>query len=158
MMELTELPFPFPGRIFRSAMPYSSYDPDGDLIAAYKNRAVSLIVLLASDEECLRISGRDLRSTYENDGFEILYLPIQDFSTPELVDIKAAVQEVISHSESGKGAAIHCHAGIGRTGMFAACLAKLGLDYSSEEAIQWVRESIPGAVEVRDQEILVRSF
>ena len=50
---------------------------------------------------------------------------------------------------------IHCHAGLGRTGMFAACMAKGGLDYSSEEAIQWVRESIPGAVEVRDQEVPV---
>lgn len=157
-MELTELLFPFPGRIFRSAMPYSSYDPDGKLISAYKENDVSLIVLLASDEECLRITGRYLRSVYEKEGFEIIYLPIPDFSIPELAELRAAVQEVVSHSESGNGAAIHCHAGLGRTGMFAACLAKLGLDYSSEEAIQWVRESIPGAVEVRDQELLVRSF
>jgi protein-tyrosine phosphatase len=157
-MELTELPFPFPGRIYRSAMPYSSYDPDGELISAYKDHDVSLIVILASDNESLRITGRDLRATYENEGFEILYLPIPDFSIPEMEELRAAVQGVNSHSESGKGAAIHCHAGLGRTGMFAACLAKLSLDYSSDEAIQWVRESIPGAVEVRDQELLVRSF
>ena len=157
-MELTELPLSFPGRIYRSAMPYSSYDPDGKLITAYKERDVSLIVILASDDESLRITGRDLRTTYENEGFEILYLPIPDFGIPEMADFRPAVQEVLSHSESGKGAVIHCHAGLGRTGMFAACLAKIDLDISSDKAIQWVRDSITGAVEVPEQELLVRSF
>jgi protein-tyrosine phosphatase len=42
--------------------------------------------------------------------------------------------------------------------LFAACLAKQGLDLSSEEAIQWIRELIPGAVEVPEQEMFIRSF
>ena len=157
-MELTELPFPFPGQIYRSAMPYSAYDPDGELIPAYKKNDISLIVILSSDEEIERLTGRDLRSIYKLEGFEILYLPIPDFSTPEVGDFRVVVEQVLTRSKSGKGTAIHCHAGLGRTGMFVACLAKLGLDYSSDEAIHWVRKIIPGAVEVPDQEQLVRSF
>ena len=157
-MELTRLPFPFPGMIFRSAMPFSSYDPDGELISAYKNNNVSLIVILTSDSESRQVTGRDLRTSYETEGFEVLYLPIPDFNIPEMSALRAAVQEVLAHSKSGSGVAIHCHAGLGRTGMFAACLAKSGLNFSSEEAIHWVREVIPGAVEVRDQEQLVRDF
>ncbi len=157
-MELTELPFPFPGQIFRSAMPYSAYDPDGELIPAYKNNDISLIVILSSDEEIERLTGRDLHSIYKLEGFEILYLPIPDFSTPETDEFRVVVEQVLTRSKSGKGTAIHCHAGLGRTGMFIACLAKLGLDYSSDEAIHWVRKIIPGAVEVPDQEQLVRSF
>jgi protein-tyrosine phosphatase len=157
-MELTELPFPFTGRIYRSAMPYSSYDPDGELISAYKRNDVSLIVILSSDEEIERITGRDLQSTYELEGFEILYFPIPDFGIPTMDEFRVVVKQVITHSKSGEGSAIHCHAGLGRTGMFVACMAKLGMDYSSDEAIHWVRKLIPGAVEVPDQEQLVRSF
>ena len=157
-MELTELPVTFPGKIYRSAMPFSTYDPDGELIQAFKNEGVSVIVLLASDEECLRITGRDLRSIYNEKDFEVQYLPIPDFSTPEAEDLREAVQQVLTHSRSGEGVAIHCHAGVGRTGMFAAGLAKLGMDLSSDVAIRWVRNIIPGAIEVPEQEQLVRSL
>ncbi len=157
-MELTELPFPFPGHIYRSAMPYSAYDPDGELIPAYKKNDISLIVILSSDEEIERLTGRDLHSIYKLEGFEILYLPIPDFSTPETDEFRVVFEQVLTRSKSGKGTAIHCHAGLGRTGMFVACLAKLGMDYSSDEAIHWVRKIISGAVEVPDQEQLVRSF
>lgn len=155
-MELTELPFTFPGRIFRSAMPYSSYDPEGKLIPAYKKYDVSLIVMLVSDEESFRVTGRNLLEIYQAKGFKVIHLPIQDFSVPELAEVREAIPSVLSHSQSRAGVAIHCHAGVGRTGMFAACLAKLGMKYPSEEAIRWVREFIPGAVEVPDQERLVR--
>jgi protein tyrosine/serine phosphatase len=157
-MELTELPFSLPGRIYRSAMPFSSYDPDGELIHAYDINSITLIVMLASDEEGLRITGRDLRSVYNAHGFDVIYLPIPDFSTPKVDDLKDLVQQVLAHSRSGGAVAIHCHAGIGRTGMLAACLAKCGMGYSSEDAIQWVRDYIPGAIEVPGQEQLVRSL
>jgi protein-tyrosine phosphatase len=157
-MELTELPFPFPGRIYRSAMPYSSYDPHGELIKAYKNHDVSLIVILSSDEEIKRITGRDLKSIYELEGFDILYLPIPDFSIPDMDEFRAVVEQVLTRSKYAKGSAIHCHAGLGRTGMFVACLAKLGMDFSGDEAMDWVRKVIPGAIEVPDQGLLVRLF
>lgn len=157
-MELTELPYTFTGKVYCSAMPFSTYDPDGRLIQAYKNEDVSLIVLLANYEECRRITGRDLRSTYVEEGFEVQYLPIPDFSIPEEEELREAIEKVLDHARSGGGVAIHCHAGVGRTGMFAAGLAKLGLDCSSEDAINLVRESIPGAIEVPEQEYLVRSL
>lgn len=157
-MELTELPTTLSGKIYRSAMPFSTYDPDGLLIQAYKKEGVSMIVMLISDEESLRITGRDLRSVYNDQNFEVQYLPVPDFSTPEVKDLREAVQQVLAHSRSGEGVAIHCHAGVGRTGMFAAGLAKLGMDLSSDDAIRWVREIIPGAIEVPEQEQLVRSL
>ena len=157
-MELTELPFADSGSVYRSAMPYSSYDPDGELISAYKNREISTIIMLTSDEESLRITGQALRALYEAEGFDILYLPIPDFGVPGLGTLREGVQMALTHSKSGHGIVIHCHAGLGRTGLFAACLAKQGLDLSSEEAIKWVRDLIPGAVEVTEQEMIIRSF
>jgi protein-tyrosine phosphatase len=157
-MELTELPFKDSGPVYRSAMPFSTYDPDGELISAYKNREISTIVMLSSDEETLRITGQDLRALYKRDGFDILYLPIPDFGVPEPELLMEAVQQALSHSQSGEAIVIHCHAGLGRTGLFAACMAKQGSGLSSDEAIKWVRALIPGAVEVPEQELIIRSF
>jgi protein-tyrosine phosphatase len=157
-MEITEIPFPFPGRIYRSAMPYSSYDAGGDLIPTYKRNDVSLIVVLTSDDEISRITGRDLRATYNNEGFEVLYLPVPDFGIPDMDEFRVSVDKVLSLSKAGEGTAIHCHAGLGRTGMFVACMVMIGMEYSADEAIAWVRNVIPGAVEVPSQEEFVRSF
>ena len=104
--------------------------------------------MLASDEESLQITGQNLCAIYEAEGFDILYLPIPDFSIPDIEPLREGVRKALSISKSGQGIVIHCHAGLGRTGLFAACLAKQGLGLSSEEAIKWIRDLIPGAVEV----------
>jgi protein tyrosine/serine phosphatase len=157
-MELTKLPFLLPGQIYRSVMPFSSYDPNGELIQAYKKLGITLIVMLTSDEECLRITGHDLKSVYKQEDFKVLNMPIPDFGTPTDEDFEQAVSVVSEYVRIGGKVVIHCLAGKGRTGMFAACLAKREMDCSSEEAISWVREFIPGAVEVPEQEQFVRSF
>ena len=48
-----------------------------------------------------------------------------------------------------------CSAGIGRTGLFMAYLAKRCLGLSGAEALQWVRHFIPRAVETPAQQRLV---
>jgi len=42
--------------------------------------------------------------------------------------------------------------------MFLACLAKANLGLSGDQAISWVRESIPGALENYDQEEYVINY
>ena len=114
--------------------------------------------MLTSDQEAQRYSGHDLRSIYASEGFEVYQLPIDDFSVPKADQLEEAITAALDHLSQGESVTIHCHAGVGRTGMFLACLAKRGLEISSEEAVNWVREFIPGAVEVSEQEHLVRSM
>jgi len=85
----------------------------------------------------------------------VLHLPIPDFSVPTRDDLEQAVQHTIAYAQAGQHIAIHCSAGIGRTGLFMAYLAKRCLGLSGHEALQWVRRFIPHAVETPEQQRLV---
>ena len=116
---------------------------------------ITVIVLLARDEECLHKTGGHLRALYLKAGFQVLYLPIPDFGVPTQADLEQAVQHTIAYAQAGHHVVIHCSAGIGRTGLFTAYLAKRWLGLSGAEALQWVRRSIPRAVEAPEQQRLV---
>jgi protein-tyrosine phosphatase len=154
-MPLTELPFGFPGRIFRSPMPFGQYDPHGEVYARFLHQQITVVVLLADEQECLHKAGRNLREWYLKEGLQVLYLPIPDFSVPSQDDLEQAVQHTIAYAQAGHHIAIHCSAGIGRTGLFAAYLAKRFLGLPGGEALQWIRRFIPHAVETAEQQRLL---
>jgi protein-tyrosine phosphatase len=157
-MPLTELPYGLPGRVFRSQMPYSSYDPRGELVEQYLSDGIEAIVLLVRDEESRDITQRDLKQHYVERGFQVIHLPIKDFGIPDLDELRQAVKVAHQLAREGKNLVIHCHAGIGRTGMFAACLATEALGLSGERAIDWAKEQIPDAVETREQRLAVLHY
>ena len=154
-MSLIELPFGLPGRIFRSPMPFGPYDLHGEVYDRFCEEQITVIVLLASDEECLQKTGGNLRALYLKEGFQVLYLPIPDFGVPTTDDLEQAVQRTIAYAQAGHHIVIHCSAGIGRTGLFMAYLAKRCLGLSDTEALQWVRRFIPRAVETPEQQRLI---
>jgi len=136
-------------------MPFGPYDLHGEVYDQYREERIAVIVLLASDEECLHKSGRNLRAFYRQEGFEVLYLPIPDFGIPSPEDLEQAIQHTITYAQAGQHIVIHCAAGIGRTGLVMACLAKRCLGLSGAEALQWVQYYIPRAVETPEQQRLV---
>ena len=154
-MSLTELPFGLPGRIFRSPMPFGPYDRHGEVYDQFCEEQIAVIVLLASDEECLHRTGCNLRTLYLKEGFQVLYLPMPDFSVPAKDDLEQAVQHTIAYAQAGHNIVIHCSAGIGRTGLFTAYLARRVFGLSGAEALQWVRRFMPRAVETPEQQRLV---
>jgi protein-tyrosine phosphatase len=156
--DLIRLPFLTSGSIFRSPMPFSAFDHENKLFSAYQKHGIQVVVMLVDDIEAQRKSGRDLRLFYQSAGMLVVYLPIRDYSIPPIESIREAVHEVRQLAESGKSIVVHCHAGIGRTGTFLACLAKDTLKVDAEQAIQWVRQSVPGAVEVPVQINLVHQY
>jgi len=154
-MSLTELPFGFPGRVFRSPLPFGPYDLHGEVYDRFCEEHIAVIVLLASDEECLHKTGCHLRALYLKAGFQVLYLPIPAFGVPTTEDLEQTLQQTIAYAQAGQHIVIHCSAGIGRSGLFMAYLAKRCLGLSGAEALQWVRRFIPSAVETPEQQRLV---
>jgi protein-tyrosine phosphatase len=143
----TELPFGYQGRVFRSRMPFNGRDPHDSLFNRYLAESIEVIVVLADDDEIKACTGRDLRAEYQRYGMSVIYLPISDFSTPSQDALDRAIFCTMDEMRAGKNLVVHCQAGMGRTGLFLACLAQRALQLSAEAAIAWVRSYIPGAIE-----------
>ncbi len=157
-MVLTELPLHLPGRLYRCPMPFSEFDREGLLIDLFTLNKISLVIVLAEAQECLDAARCDLIGLYRSRNLEVIHLPMRNFTAGRGEPIRPYVQRVHAELQAGRHVAIHCRAGMGRTGMFAACLAREVLGFSGNEAIGWIRRLVPGAVETRGQEDLVRAY
>jgi hypothetical protein len=157
-MTLTELPLQTPGRLFRSPMPFGEFDRGGLLLDLFKLNEISVVVVLAEEEECHAVAGCDLVGVYRREGFEVIHFPIRDFTAGNDEALQPHVRRVLAELGAGRHVAIHCRAGKGRTGMFSACLAREARGLSGDDAIAWIRRLVPGAVEARGQEEVVRRY
>jgi len=156
--ELTELSFGLPGRIFRSPLPFGDRDRNGQLVRQYQVECIAVIVVLVGDEEILVSTGKNLRKYYLESGYDVIHLPIPDYGVPDSSSLALAVSSALEQARAGKNVVVHCNAGIGRTGMFLACMAKEVLGITGDEAIRWVRSYIPGAIENSQQLEIARSY
>lgn len=89
---------------------------------------------------------------------ELMAFAIDDFSVPtSIAATLELVDEILGRTRDGATVAIHCGAGLGRTGTIAACcLARLGM--VANEAIDAVRTVRPGSVETDAQARFVADF
>jgi len=136
-------------------MPFSPYDPHGHALHAFRELEISVIALLAETDECVAMTGRELLTLYRQVGFRVLHLPIPDGGVPLKPDLEHLTTAIIQCAQGGQHVAIHCYAGIGRTGLVAAALAQRLLDIPGDAAIAWVRRYIPRAVETPAQRQLL---
>jgi atypical dual specificity phosphatase len=90
-------------------------------------------------------------------GMTELHLPVPDFTPPTPEQLELGVDAIQNAINNGTRVAVHCGAGLGRTGTLVACyLVRRGL--SAEAAIAHVRAVRPGSVETAAQEAAVRAF
>lgn len=156
---LTKLPYGLAGTIYRSALPGSPlFDPERQLLDVYNEKGIEMVVMLTPEDEVRELTGMDLQARYRSLGFDVVYVPVPDFSVPDAGAFQQPIRETLQAAQAGKTLVIHCHAGWGRTGIFASCLAKVVFEMSAEEAVAWVRQYIPRAVENKLQYEFVKNF
>lgn len=159
MPMFSEIPYGTPGHAFRSRMPGSSmFDAGDEIFSKYLDNNVHTVIVLNPVEEIIKYSGGDLLARYHDAGLRVIHIPARDFNVPQIGAFDRGVELAARLLKEGKNIAIHCHAGVGRTGMFTACLAQDLLGIDADASIDWIREIIPHAVETGFQKQYVRAF
>lgn len=86
-----------------------------------------------------------------------VHFPIDDMGIPTPRRAAAIVQDVIESISRSEPVALHCKAGLGRTGtMLACCLVALGQDPS--ECILAIRRICPNYIQRQRQERFIHDF
>lgn len=129
-------------------------------IEALKEWGVNGVVSLIEPHEFKMNKVEELPKLLTDAGIWWLHLPIIDMEIPsqEFEDEWAVKGEQIRHAlRIGERVAIHCYAGLGRTGMIAArLLVEMGME--NEAAIKAVREPNSRRIQTKRQAMFVRQI
>ena len=145
---LAGMPMPFiqPERRMNSGGALNAYDDELPDLYSAGVRAVVSLLNIPSDG-----------AVYESAGFAFLCLPVPDGGAPSMEQAAEFVRFVEQHRMANRPVAVHCEAGLGRTGtMLATYLISRG--ESAEAAIRRIRTVEKVAVETPRQIQFLEQF
>jgi protein-tyrosine phosphatase len=128
------LPLPNGKRLLLCSMP--RVKDDFDEILKTTSHLISLVEEKVSDER-----------------LTVYHLPTQDYTPPSFKDW----QKLKTQLPKNQDLAIHCHAGLGRTGTLAAMIL-IDQGLKAQEAIDYVRHYRKAAIETSAQESFLMNY
>jgi atypical dual specificity phosphatase len=88
---------------------------------------------------------------------QTIHLPVPDSNAPTQAQLDQGVTAISDALKEGRRVAVHCGAGLGRSGtLIAAYLVNQGA--APDDAIAQVRSARPGSIETLEQEAAVHEF
>ena len=149
---LTEIPLGLPGAVYRAPLPFGAFDLQLATLTELQQAQVAVVYSLVEPPEWTLKAIRDARGLLAERGIQRVDFPIQDFHVPQEAEaFQAVVGQALQHAQRGSNIAVHCNAGMGRTGLFLAEMAIQHFGWGVSEAVDWLRQYIPYAVENEDQ-------
>ena len=131
-----------------------------DIFDQWSKAHVRMVVTLLEKAE-IKALGFDLLAAHLSQT-DIMWhhFPIRNMDAPANSN-ELRLQEIIIHMaqcfSAGKAVFIHCHAGLGRTGLVAATVLK-SFGMTTNAAMSAIRKKRPGSIESHIQEIFVENW
>lgn len=139
-----------PGQLW--IMPHPPATGLADAIASYAARGIDTLVSMLPPDEATDLGLGDEGRCCASQGIVFSNHPIVDFGLPERGSFDPLVARIAGLIREGHHVAVHCRAGIGRSGMAAACTL-IALGQSAEQAVDRISTargvSIPDTAEQR---------
>jgi atypical dual specificity phosphatase len=122
---------------------------DPDELIWLRQQGIQLLLTLTED--------RLRRDWVEEAGLLVFHVPMIDMEAPCLELLDQCVSAIRRANERQMGVAVHCGAGLGRTGVvLAAYLVDKGM--TAENAISRARRLRPGSIETEEQAEVIEEF
>jgi len=117
-----------PHRLGLMARPLGGEDLRAE-VEAWRLASVGVVVSLLEPSEVRELELKEQANLCAELGIEFRSFPIADRGTPRSVrEVSGFIDELHGYLQAGKAVAVHCRAGIGRTGLIAGCLVhRLGV-------------------------------
>ncbi len=145
------MPFRFtwviPEQLAGMALPGSTASLDDDFASLRKRGITNIVTLTEKPLAC-----------HDSVGFRLYHFPVRDMGIPEHRQTEAYCRIVDAAIADGQSTAVHCHAGIGRTGTFLAAYLIWSRGLDAAEAIRAVRQCRVDYVQSRGQELYLRDW
>ena len=118
--EVYPVPGEFPGRLF--IMPAPSAVHLRSDIQYYRSLGIDTVISMLDIDEAKMLSLDAEAQVCAGLGMDFLNFPIPDFGVPDRGEFRSFAGDLIARLNAGNSVAVHCRAGIGRSGMLVCCV------------------------------------